>query len=180
MVTLPLNLQTPEQMKDKFTDYIASLDPTERKTKILQLSAIPSTAMSLDDIHLLRELVLFESNSILDNHGLIFNVKSVKINRRNQKLGQCYDNATQMMSKGYEYVEGYCIRKRDGLKFGHAWNVDKDGTHVDFTFDIPEQYDYFGIVIPDKLVYDVGFRNGGVWYSVLPFVEEIEYTSIHQ
>jgi len=30
--------------------------------------------------------------------------------------------------------------------------VDKDGTHVDFTFDIPEQYDYFGIVIPDKLV----------------------------
>ena len=164
-------------MKDNFTAYITSLDPSERKVKILQLSAIPSISMSIDDIHLLRELVLYESNSILDNHGQIFNVKSGKINRRNQKLGDCYDNAAQMMSKGYEYVEGYCIRKRDGLKFGHAWNKDKHGTHFDFTIDNSDEYDYFGMVIPSKLVYEVGFRNGCVWYSALPFIDEIELTA---
>jgi len=162
-------------MKDKFADYIISLDPSERRAKIMQFSAIKS--MSIDDIHLLRELVLFESNSMLDNHGQIFIVKSGKINRRNQKFGDCYNNAAQMMSEGYEYVEGYCIRKRDGLKFGHAWNEDKHGTHFDFTIDNSDEYDYFGMVIPSKLVYAVGFRNGCVWYSALPFIDEIELTS---
>ncbi|MCX6244628.1 MAG: hypothetical protein NTU98_07970 [Bacteroidetes bacterium] len=165
-------------MTNRFTDYILSIDSQKRKEKILQLSAIPSISMSLDDIHLLRELVLFESNSILDNHGQIFNVKSGKSDWKNQKLGLCYNNAAQKMSKGFEYVEGYCVRKKDGLKFGHAWNVDKHGTHLDFSLPNSEEYDYFGMVIPSKLVYAVGFRNSGVWYSALPFIDEIELTSI--
>jgi hypothetical protein len=169
---------TTSQMRDKFTDYIVSLDPTKRKAKILQLSAIPTKSISIDDIHLLRELVLFESNSILEKRGQIFIVKSGKIDRRKQRLGCCYPNAAIKMRDGYGYVEGYCINKNDGSKFGHSWNVDEDEVHFDFTFDNSEEYDYFGIVIPNRIVYDVGFRNGRVWYSVLPFIEETELTTI--
>ena len=168
-------MKKEEMMRDKFTDYIVSIDPKERKAKILQLSAI-----SIDDTILLNELGLFESNSILDKHGQKFIVKSGKIDRRKQKLGNCYPNAAKKMMDGYGYVEGYCINKNAGFKFGHAWNVDKDGTHLDFTLDNSEEFDYFGIVIPNDLVYKVGYRNGGVWYSVLPFIEEIELISFLQ
>lgn len=167
-------------MTNRFTDYILSIDSKKRKAKILQLSAIPSKLKSIDDSLLLNELVVFESNSILGKQGQIFIVKSGKINRTKQKLGNCYNNAAQMMSKGYEYVEGYCIRRSDGFKFGHAWNKDKHGTHFDFTLDNSGEYDYFGIVIPSKLVRAVGFRNGCVWYSALPFIDEKEFTLYQQ
>ena len=169
-------------MREMLSYDIALLDPHERKAKILKFMTIPPKLISNDDIHLLRELVLFESNSILEKKGQIFSVKSGKIDRRKQKLGNCYHNAARKMGDGYEYgyVEGYCITKNEGLKFGHAWNVDKDGNHFDFTFKNSEEYDYFGIVIPIRIVYNVGFRNGGVWFSVLPFIEETELISILQ
>ena len=167
-------------MREMLSYDIALLDPHERKSKILTLGAIPIKSRSKTEILFLCELVLVESNSILEKKGQPFIVKSGKIDRRKQRLGCCYPNAARMMKNGYGYVEGYCINKNDGFKFGHAWNVDKDGNHLDFTFKNAEEYDYFGIVIPNRLVSEVGLRNGRVWFSALPFIEEVELTSILQ
>ena len=89
-----------------------------------------------------------------------------------RKIGSCYGNAFRlMMDKGYQYVEGYVSLKGQEQKFSHAWNIDENGRHVDFTLRNSQEFEYFGIVIPNSLVHDVGFFNGKLSYCVLPYLE---------
>jgi hypothetical protein len=95
---------------------------------------------------------------------------------------QSYQVCGNNMGNGYGYVEGIIVHKNYKLIQPWSWNIDSEGNHVDFTKDFSEDWEYYGIVIPNNLVYEIGYRNGGLWYSVLPFIEienekEIEYKS---
>lgn len=140
-----------------------------RRHKILELSAqkILSTEESLYQ----NMLVLEGADSILSKLGKECIVVSEK--KRNHKLGDCYNNAARMMDK-YEYVEGYATKKNTSFRFAHAWNMDSKGNHLDTTISNAEEYDYFGVVIPKSVVYDVGYENGGIWYAALPFIDNLE------
>ena len=122
----------------------------------------------------LNKMVLEESESILREQGKMFTVQPCKASKK-RKLGMCYSNAAFYMQKGYEYVEGYIEDKKNAIKIAHAWNVDKNGNHIDFTLENPENYNYFGMVIPTRSVYGVGLQNGGLWYCVLPYLNEVIY-----
>jgi hypothetical protein len=153
-------------------DLVKSLKPSERKEKILSLCG----NVSIEDptwVDFLNQLVLIESEPILKKTGQKYHVTKGKIDRRKQKIGICYGNSALKMREGYGYVEGYVVNEKTGYKMSHAWNVDSNGIHVDFTLDDPENYDYFGVIIPDKIVYRVGRENGRIWYSVLPFTKDI-------
>lgn len=154
----------------QFQDYIKSISSSERKECIIRMCL--NSKKNDSEIIFLDELVLFESMSILDRKGEKFIVVSGRKDRRTHKMGFCYSNSSKMMNKGYDYVEGYVVNKKNGVKNGHSWNVDKNGNHFDFTYDDPNEYDYFGVVIPESVVWDVGHKNGGIWYCVLPFVED--------
>lgn len=119
----------------------------------------------------LNELVLWESRSILKKRGQSYNVESGKGDKRKYKIGKCYANAVDKMIHGFGYVEGFVRNKQSGQYIGHAWNIDKSGGHLDFTFRNTEDYEYFGLLIPEEVVWTVGERNGHLWYSVLPFVD---------
>jgi hypothetical protein len=104
-----------------------------------------------------------------------------KIDNTNRQL-QSYQVSGKKMGKGYGYVEGIIVHKNYKLIQPWSWNVDSEGNHVDFTKDLSKDWEYYGIVIPETLVYEIGSKNGGVWYSVLPFIEienemDIEYKS---
>jgi len=49
------------------------------------------------------------------------------------KAQTCYANAESKRDKGFNYVEGIITSKKSGLQISHAWNVDSNGRHVDFT-----------------------------------------------
>lgn len=120
----------------------------------------------------LNELILWESRLILSRRGQNYDVASGHGDGRKLKIGQCYANCAIMMLKGLGYVEGYVKNKQTGSYIGHAWNVNDSGDHLDFTFKITNEYDYFGVLIPDEVVWSVGERNGHIWYCVLPFVDQ--------
>lgn len=140
------------------------------RIQILELGKIKNKLDSQK--RMLDFLVLEESKSILNEKGQIFTVYSGKKDRRTMKLGFCWGNSSKMMLKGYGYVEGYVIHKETGLKVSHSWNVDSSGTHLDFTYDNPGDYEYFGIIIPNNIVLEVGRKNGGMWFCVLPFIDD--------
>lgn len=119
----------------------------------------------------LEHLKVNASADILNSYGHEYEVKKGKIDKRTHKLGQCYLNANKMMDKGYNYVEGVVIPKDEGFPFSHAWNVDENGTHYDFTIDHPEDYTYVRIILKDLNVMMVGFNNGGIHYCILPFLK---------
>ncbi|MGE0020925.1 MAG: hypothetical protein AB7S72_14730 [Draconibacterium sp.] len=154
----------------EFQDFVKRLSSPDRKKMILIYCKNPNKVVG--ETLLLDELVLFESLSILERKGEQFIVSSGKKDRRTHKMGSCYPNSSKMMKKGYDYVEGYVVNKKSGVINCHSWNVDKDGNHFDFTYDNPNEYDYFGVVIPESVVWNVGHKNGGIWYCVLPFVED--------
>jgi len=150
-----------------FHDQIISLVPSERRSRIGQLSG----CSTLDPESLfLNELVHHESKLILEKKGQKFNVKMGVSDKRKFRLGNCYPNSVRKMREGFNYVEGYIVDE-DGSIISHSWNVDGEGNHFDFTFKNPEKYEYFGIIVPDDIVWEVGLKNGGVWYCVLPFVD---------
>lgn len=142
----------------------------ENRNQILEISRIKNKTNL--QIFRLEILVQEESKSILQEKGQTFTVYSGKKDRRSMKLGFCWVNSSKMMLKGYGYVEGYVINKKNGEKISHSWNVDNEGKHWDFTFDHPEEYEYFGIVIPDDIVWEIGRKNGGMWFCVLPFIDD--------
>ncbi len=147
-------------------------ESTSNKQLILSLSKIgghPFLPFFLND------LVLSEGEKTLYKYGKIFQVKPGK-SRKKCPIGMGYANAAEFICKGYKYVEGYKLHKNTGRKIAHAWNIDPDGNSVDFTIKDPEQYEYFGVVIPDILVYEVGLKNGGIWYCVLPFIDSLNVT----
>ena len=110
--------------------------------------------------------MLLEIELILKKLGKNFNVTKGKSDRRKYKEGNCYPNSVRIMTeKGYGYVEGYVTNKQNGDTFGHAWNVDDLGNHLDFTLKHSENYDYFGIIIPKEVLRDVGKKM--VMYGIL-------------
>ena len=146
---------------------ISSSRPRERRKIILELSGTSTTNPRL--IFRLNELILWEIRTILKKRGQKCNALPSK--GRKFKIGKCYSNAVQMMKRGFGYVEGFVIDKQTGKYLAHAWNVDNNGNHFDFTFNDPHNYEYFGILIPEKVVWEVGAKNGNIWYAVLPFVD---------
>ena len=164
----------PDPSKTKslgtINEYLKSLDSSVRRKSILEMSG--NRKKDAFERQFLTELVLIESEFVLKKKSKKYIVSRGKSDRRKFREGNCYLNSANMMSNGYDYVEGYVSRKSDGLIFGHAWNVNSNGDHIDFTLKDPENYDYFGVIIPEKVVWDVGVKNGHVWYSVLPFVDD--------
>ena len=134
----------------------------------MDILSIPEQAHTIDQSLLVQRLKVYDITPVLRRKGKFFSVNPGKKDRRKQKRRQCYTNAGRMMHEGYGYVEGICIDKRDGFQFTHAWNVDDEGNHWDFTLDDPENYDYWGIIIPVTKVYEVLSQiDGGTWCSVL-------------
>lgn len=85
------------------------------------------------------------------------------------KTGLCYSNSINKLNNGYKYVEGVITNKVTGQKISHAWNIESQGKHVDFTILETDEYLYKGIIIPKNILYVVGFKNGGIWYCCLPY-----------
>ena len=149
-------------------DVIKKMRSSQRKGLIINLSG---RKLNGYESTLLNDLVLYESKSILKRKSKKCNVLKGKVDRRRFRLGECYSNSVQMMKNGYGYVEGYVITK-DGDFISHAWNIDTEGHCWDFTFKDPENYEYFGLEIPEDVLWEVGRKNGHIWFSVLPFVDE--------
>ncbi|MBT3582496.1 MAG: hypothetical protein HN921_18525 [Bacteroidetes bacterium] len=141
----------------------------ENQLRIIELSA--KDIKTNDEANVLNSAVLTEIDNILNNHGEYFQVaKGIKKGRK-FKSGKCYSVAAIQMGKGFDYVEGYVRVKNNERKVAHAWNRDSEGNHIDFGVNNPEDCEYFGIVIPVKKVYHIGYKNGGIWYAVLPFLD---------
>jgi hypothetical protein len=147
-------------------DSVRRLSSIQRKNKIKKLSKMSN--LSLEDRFYLVQCILQESNKILNVKGQTYNVQSSDNPKRD---GFCYYNSIEKMyEEDYGYVEGYIVI--DYIKLNHSWNVDKDGNHIDFTLD-PEGKEYFGVVIPQKKVIEVGERNGDNSFCILPFLDDI-------
>ena len=153
----------------KFNDLFRKQDSKDRRLMISKLAAIQIN--SIDESLKLNDLIIKEIEPILRVNGKKFNATSV--NSKNHGLGVCYANAVRLIDK-YNYVEGYVIRKNSKIKIAHAWNCDNAGNHFDSTLIDPEEHDYFGVIIPTSLVYKVGMRKGGVWFSTLSFLDDSE------
>lgn len=142
-----------------------------RRQKILELAAKKNKSIA-ENLNL-NMLVLEGADSILNKLGKECIVVSKK--RRNHKLGYCYKNAANLTTDNYGYVEGYAMNKNTGFRTAHAWNVDCMGNHFDTTFRNAEEYDYFGVIIPESVVYQIGAENGYIWFAALPFIDNLEF-----
>lgn len=111
------------------------------------------------------------SEEILNQFGKQFDVFPPPKKSNKMKAASCYPNSIAKMNSGYQYVEGIITHKNSGQKISHAWNIDSNGKHVDFTILKTDDYFYKGIIIPKKILYEVGFKNGGIWYCCLPYLE---------
>lgn len=156
-------------MKEIEFEHIERQDYSEEMNQIVSLSGINKRDLSIK--LWIEELKIIASTDILNSYGQEYQVKRGKIDRRTHKLGQCYWNANKMMQQGYKYVEGVIIPKDGSSSFSHAWNVDENGNHLDFTINEPEEYTYLGIILTDLNVMMVGYNNGGIHYCTLPFLK---------
>jgi len=50
----------------------------------------------------------------------------------------------------------------------HALNIDKNERAIDVTYTDTDNYDYYGIEITFKQIWQIGRMNGGIWYCSLP------------
>jgi hypothetical protein len=148
----------------KFLDFLKSIDTTERKKLIRSLMRSKDFTPAM----IRNELILFESKSILQRRGHHVSVSS---GRNHSTLGMCYYNSLTLRSKGYKYVEGYVREKRSGGFIAHSWNADSSGKHIDFTFADPENFDYFGVTVPEALIRKVVKKNKNIAYTILPFLK---------
>lgn len=110
------------------------------------------------------------SKPIINFYGQVFKVNPPPKKSMKMKSGSCYGNAHSKREKGYEYVEGIIKNKNNGLEISHAWNVDKNGNHFDFTIIETDLFEYKGIIVPFSLRYEVSEQTGKVWYCVLPYL----------
>ena len=150
----------------KYYGFLKSLRSKDRRKMILKYVGTSDS----QKVSQLNELVLWESRIFIKKMGKKCEVTRGKMHRF--KLGYCYGNSVKMMQEGYDYIEGFTIHKKSGKYVAHAWNADKNGIHWDFTFKDPEEHEYFGILIPEKTVWMVGEKNGHIWYSVLPYIDD--------
>jgi hypothetical protein len=107
---------------------------------------------------------------VLEIVGQKFEVNPPKNKTLLRKNGSCYPNAIAKTFQGFQYVEGIIISLDDGYRISHAWNVDAEGNHIDFTKRNNYRYEYFGVIIPKDLWHDVGKLNGQVLYCTLPYI----------
>jgi len=110
------------------------------------------------------------SKPIIEKYGKIYNVSPPPKKSMKMKSGSCYGNAHRNREKGYEYVEGIIKSKETGYEISHAWNVDSNGNHFDFTIMDTEKYVYKGIIVPLDLRYEISSKTGKVWYCFLPYI----------
>jgi hypothetical protein len=117
-----------------------------------------------------NDLKVNYSQSLLDLVGEDFDVFPPPKKSSKMRFGSCYTNAIKKMDQGYQYVEGIITQKNSGQKISHAWNIDPNGKHVDFTILETANYVYKGVIIPRHILCQVGFKNGGIWYCCLPYL----------
>ena len=140
------------------------LDEDQLIQRYLEIENIRSAGLIDNDLKVLY------SRPIIETYGQLFNVNPPPKKTMKMKSGSCYGNAYRKREKGYGYVEGIIKVKKTGLEISHAWNVDSEGKHFDFTLIDTESYEYRGIEIPYNLHIDVAFKTGKVWYCVLPYI----------
>jgi len=142
----------------------------------LKLRALPVVAKRFAEIEQLRH---FKNDNpqkvkyamqVLRKHGHFFDVYPPPKKSMRMKEQSCYRNAGSKLSKGYGYVEGVITSKKTGFEISHAWNVDADGRHVDFTIMDTDQYTYLGVVIPWPLISEIAFFTKAEWYTFLPYL----------
>ena len=111
------------------------------------------------------------SMNIFKKIGQIFPVSPPSKKTLLMKNGNCYHNAITKMQKGFQYVEGVITSLQNGNKISHAWNVDSEGNHIDFTVRDCSKYEYIGVIKPINLLYEIGALNRHVWYTTLPYLK---------
>lgn len=126
---------------------------------------------SLHSFNLDNGLKVKYSERLLDLAGEIFDVFPPPKRSNKMKAQSCYSNAFQRTYDGYQYVEGIIVNKYADFKISHAWNIDRDGKHIDFTILNTHDYIYHGIIVPKNILFDLGFKNGGIWYCSLPYLD---------
>lgn len=109
-------------------------------------------------------------------------VANSKTDRRKFKIGNCFGNASVQLDYNHCYMEGVVTNKITGFQLYHAWNIDTaTGVQIDYTFgNSSEEYNYQGLLIPSKIVRNIGLRKGGLWGPILPYVTMGEFKLIHQ
>lgn len=119
-----------------------------------------------------NDLKVKYSMEVLGKYGQICPVQPPRKRSQYMKTGRCYGNAARKYrDHKFQYVEGVATHKSTGIKISHAWNIDLDENHIDFTFSDPEEYEYHGVIIPYLIRFEVGLKNGGIDYCVLPFLK---------
>jgi hypothetical protein len=124
--------------------------------------------------NVINNLKVKYSEKILHQVGEIFDVFPPPKKSNKMKAQSCYRNAIQKTYIGYQYVEGVIINKKSGYKISHAWNVNSEGNHIDFTILYTEDYLYKGIILPGKIVSNVGFKNGSIMNCCLPYLDVVQ------
>jgi len=120
-------------------------DSSQRKSLLRKLSRC--TTLTMDESFLLNNLTIQESQLIWNKNGNAHFVISDTNHNQTLLPRKCYYNAVVMMKDNYDYVEGYIIIKGTEYKIAHAWNVDTQGNHIDFTIPDAEIFDYFGVMV---------------------------------
>ena len=149
------------------------IDESLYQRRLKKIEPLYSKAIkSIDETHQLNDLVNKFSKDLLKSHGKSFDVNLGKTDRRKYKLGNCFANSIQKMSRDrFNYVEGYFQDNLTGSKIAHAWNCDNEGNHFDFTLTSIANKKFVGIIIPSTILYDVGEKNGYIWFAALPFLK---------
>jgi hypothetical protein len=140
------------------------LDEEKIRIRYFEIEKIRSHGLNDND------LKIKYSKPLIDAFGQLFEVSPPLKKSMKMKGGSCYGNAHSKYEKGYEYVEGIIKDKNTGVEISHAWNLDSNGEHFDFTIMETDRYEYRGIVVPFSLRYNISKKTGKVWYCVLPYI----------
>lgn len=139
--------------------------------KYVEIHAEILVAMESDSAYKLNDVIIDLGKKAVERLGEIFEVIHYKLPNKRPRLGKCYITAYEV-ARDYNllYVEGHLTEIGTGNQIAHAWNVDKEGKHVDFTFKNPNKYQYKGVVIPFETVYEVNSKRSAT-FCILPFLE---------
>lgn len=124
--------------------------------------------------NLIENLKVKYSEKILHQVGEIYDVFPPPKKSNKMKAQSCYRNAILKTYVGYQYVEGVILNKKSGYKTSHAWNVNPQGKHIDFTILNTDDYLYKGIILPEIIVSNVGFKNGCIMNCCLPYLDIVQ------
>ena len=128
-----------------------------------------------DEILGINSLTCFYFNLISPINLDEIEINTCKVDRRKIKFGNCYGNSSNRLNENHLYVEGISTNKKTLHQVYHAWNINKNHTHIDYTFaEISDEFTYQGLIIPSKIVREVGYRKHGVLGPVIPFLNNEE------